>query len=204
MFFADSIKVVQINLLQHLFSLSSSAPSFKDKVLTACFFFTLGLSANLCKRSSSCFLFSSALLSPEIRTTHISSQGQLIQNRGWCRWFKNHIKPPVLVTVRPGEGGRASHICPGYFSVFPIQPPLQLHFLCGQKNIKGTWKANATRLQQLQQSESINDQQMSHKVPELRTGIRSGAETGSRWREFGIQAVLERRGKGFDFAKPIV
>lgn len=66
----------------------------------------------------------------------------------------------------------------GSFLFFPIQlgPLLQPHFLCGQENMKGTWKANATRLLQLQQSECINDQQMSHKVTELPTGLRSGAE----------------------------
>lgn len=149
------------------------APSFKDNVLTAYFTFDMSLSANVLL----CFLFCSALFSPEISTTHISSQGQLIQNCGGCWWFKNHIKALVLVTACPDEGG-----CPTaaqgifLFSWYSRDLHFSLTFSAAKKTWKKHKKASATRLQ-LQQSECINDQQMSHKVTGHPTGIWINVQT---------------------------
>ena len=104
---------------------------------------------------------------------------------------KPHQAPAVLVTAKPPDrvwrGLDRPHTCSllldSFISFYPLffliqlRHPPELHFHCGQENMKGTWKANATRLQQLQQSEYINDQQMSHKVTELPTGAQTGADT---------------------------
>lgn len=117
-------------------------------------------------------------------------------------WFKNHINPPVLVTARPNEGERPTSAL-GTFRFTDTAVASTLISLSLQ-NMKGTWKSNATRLQQLQQSECINDQQMIHKVWAPNRDPKWCREKGSRWRTFRIQAVLEKQGKSLDFAKSIV
>lgn len=94
----------------------------------------LGLSAGFWE----CFFVFSppplALLSPEMRTTHISSQGQLIQNSGWGCWFKTHIRRLAAVT--------ASHL--GWVVRVPDAAWQSSSSLSLPKNnnIKGTRKAN--------------------------------------------------------------
>lgn len=143
-----------------------------------------------------CFLFSPALLSPEIGTTHISSQGQLIQNRGWCWWFKNHIKPPMLVTAWPSEGG-----CPiSALGVLFSRYSWALHFVF-------TFSAAKTQKQHEKrwyQTTAITTKWV-HKWPadeSQSNGAHDGGfevplRQGSRRRKFGIQAVLEIEGKAF-------
>ena len=81
--------------------------------------------------------------------------------------------------------GRAPDICPGIFFCFPDTAGASTlaSLSLRPRNMKGTWKANATRLQQLQPSECINDQQVSQKV-KLPTGLRGDAETMKQVEDF--------------------
>lgn len=72
-----------------------------------------------------------------------------------------------------------------------------------EKN-KMNMKSQCYQMQKLQQSECINDQQMSHKVTELPTGIQSGAETGAGEGNLEFKRFWKDEGRGFDFAKATV
>lgn len=132
-----------------------------------------------------CFLFYPALLSPEIGTTHTSSQGQPIQNRGWCWWFKNHIKPPVLVTAWPSEGGSPISALGVLFSWYALSS------LSLRPKHKRNMKSNATRLQRLTKwvHEWPADESQSNGAHD--GGSEVLLRQGSRRRKFGIEAVLE-------------
>lgn len=111
-------------------------PSFKDKVLTACSFFTSSLSANLCKCSS---VFTSALLSPEIRTTHLSSQGRTetktVGDVGDSKTTSNLSRWSLRCLMREGVPTSAQ----GTFLFFP-RYSWGLHLSLTFSAAKKTWK----------------------------------------------------------------